>query len=680
MAKFVRFILLMTFQQAQIRAVQLRGEIQTHNKRYYVHNAPSISDFEYDLLMQELEGLEKKFPQLQTPDSPTQRVGSDVTQAFVQVAHKYPMMSLSNTYSQGELIDFDDRVRKNIGDEEVQYVCELKFDGTAICLTYVDGVLQQAVTRGDGERGDDVTANVRTIGSVPLRLQGGGFPPEFEIRGEIYMPFSAFERLNGEREINGEQPFANPRNAAAGTLKLLDSKEVAKRGLDCFLYHFLCDRSVFETHFETLARAREWGFPVAGQMRLCHGMDEVFGFIHHWETARKSLPYATDGIVIKVNKYRQQRSLGMTAKSPRWAVAYKFKAEQAATELLSVDFQVGRTGAITPVANLSPVHLAGTVVKRASLHNADQMALLDIRLGDTVMVEKGGEIIPKVVGVDVAKRSADSRPFGYITHCPECGTLLVRDEDEAKHYCPNEVHCPPQILGRIEHFVTRKAMNIAAGEATVALLFGKGFIKNAADLYTLKREDLVGLENWGEKSADILLASIEESKKTPFPKVLYALGIRYVGETTAKKIAASTGSMDALEHATREQLLHIDEVGDRIADTIQRFFCDESNLLLLEKLKKAGLCFEVGEESKTLLSNKLSGTTMVISGNFSRPREELKHLIEQHGGLVLSALSAQTGYLVAGAKAGPAKVQKATKLNLKVISEEELYTLISIDP
>jgi len=665
----------MTFQQAQIRAAHLRDEIQAHNKHYYVDNAPVISDFEFDLLMQELETLEKKFPRIITTDSPTQRVGSDITQEFIQVAHKYPMMSLSNTYSEGEIRDFDIRVHKGLGDEIVQYVCELKFDGTAIGLTYVDGVLQQAVTRGDGERGDDVTANVRTIRSIPLRLRGD-FPKEFEVRGELFMPFSAFDRLNVQRLNEGESPFANPRNAAAGTLKLLDPKEVAKRRLDCFLYHFLCEQPPFETHFETLSHLRAWGFPVSEHAQLCTTMEEVFNFIHYWDTHRKTLPYATDGIVVKVNRYAQQRSLGMTAKSPRWATAFKFKAEQASTTLLSVDFQVGRTGAITPVANLEPVYIAGTTVKRASLHNADQIALLDIRIGDKVIVEKGGEIIPKVVAVDLTQRSSHSLPFCYITHCPECGTPVVRDEAEAKHYCPNDAHCPPQIVGRIEHFISRKAMNINAGEATIALLFNKGLIKNVSDLYNLKKEDMLHFDHWGEKSAENLIVSIEESIKTPFPKVLYALGIRYVGETTAKKIAESMGSMDALQQAGYDKLLQIDEVGERIAQSVLQFFRDEANIRLLENLREAGLCFEIGDDAKTVLSNRLAGATIVISGNFSRPREEMKRLIELHGGKNSSAVSSATTYLLAGDKIGPAKMQKAEKLGINIIDERALLGLL----
>ena len=665
----------MTFQQAQIRAALLRTEIQAHNRLYYVDNAPVISDFEFDLLMQELEGLEKKFPPLRTLDSPTQRVGSDITQEFIQVAHRYPVLSLGNTYSIDELREFDHRVRKAL-DAAPEYVCELKYDGTAISLLYTKGILQQAVTRGDGERGDDVTANVRTIRTIPLRLQGEGYPEEFEIRGEVLMPYTAFERLNNEREDNGEQPFANPRNAAAGSLKLLDSKEVSRRGLDCVLYHLLGENLPFDRHSDSLEHARSWGFHISDDYRRCAAIEGVFAYIRYWEEARKSLPFATDGVVVKVDSYAHQRRLGMTAKSPRWAVAFKFKAEQAVTTLLSVDFQVGRTGAITPVANLEPVLLAGTTVKRASLHNADQIALLDIRLGDTVAVEKGGEIIPKVVSVDLEKRTPDQKPFHYITHCPECGTRLVRDEDEAKHYCPNDAHCPPQILGRIEHFVSRKAMNINAGEATIALLFDNGLIRDVADLYSLKKESLIYFDNWGDKSADNLLTSIEASKKTPFPKVLYALGIRYVGETTAKKLAETTGSMEALQSASYAQLLEIDEIGDRITKSIRLFFSEQSNILLLEKLRKAGLNFEMDKDAKAVLSNKLDGASIVISGNFSRPREEMKRLIEQHGGKNSSAVSAATTYLIAGNKIGPAKLQKAKKVGVSIIDEDIFFDLI----
>ena len=663
----------MNLKEAAQRVTQLREEINRHNHNYYVLNQPVISDFEFDILLQELIAIEKKFPSLQTSDSPTQRVGSDITAAFVQVVHKYPMMSLSNTYSMEELREFNNRVRKTL-DTEPEYVCELKFDGTAIGLTYIDGALHRAVTRGDGGRGDDVTRNVRTIKSIPLQLQGNNYPHEFEIRGEIFMPFSAFEKLNAEREAAGEQPFANPRNAAAGSLKLLDSKEVVLRGLDCFLYYLQGENLPFDTHYDSLEYARRWGFPVSEYCKKCTAMDEIFDYIRYWDEARKALPYATDGVVIKLNSYTQQRRLGMTAKSPRWATAFKFKAEQALTELLSVDFQVGRTGAITPVANLQPVQLAGTTVKRASLHNADQIALLDIRLGDRVFVEKGGEIIPKVVGVVLSQRPAGSAPFRYISHCPECGAALVRDEGEAKHYCPNDTHCPPQILGKIVHFISRKAMNITAGEATVELLFAKGLIKNAADLYKLKKEDLQHFEGWGEKSAENLVSSIAESVQAPFAKVLYALGIRYVGEITAKKIADALPSIDALVNATEDQLLAIDEVGERIAQSIIAYFADESNCLFVEALRHAGV--RMIAEVKEQLSEALSGKSFVITGTLSRPRDDFKALIEQHGGTVSSAVSAQTDYLLAGDKAG-SKLRKAEKLGIKIIGEEEFEIMIN---
>ena len=663
----------MTLAEAKIRVEELRKIIDTHNHNYYVLHAPTISDFEFDILLQDLIGIEKKFPQLVTSDSPTQHVGSDITKEFVQVKHKYPMMSLSNTYSMEELREFDNRVRKTI-DSDIEYVCELKFDGTAIGLTYVDGRLKQAVTRGDGERGDDVTLNVKTIKSIPHTLQGTDFPNQFEIRGEIFMPFDAFQRLNHEREIDDEQPFANPRNAAAGSLKLLDSKEVANRGLDCFLYYMPDENLPYATHYESLQKAAAWGFHISEHYKKCTTIDEIFEFINYWDIARKDLPYATDGVVIKLNSYEQQRRLGMTAKSPRWATAFKFKAEQTVTKLLSVDFQVGRTGAITPVANLEPVLLAGTTVKRASLHNADQIALLDIRINDKVFVEKGGEIIPKVVGVDISQRPIDSAPFEYITHCPECDAELVRDEGEAKHYCPNDAHCPPQILGRIEHFISRKAMNIAAGEATIELLFKKSLIKNIADLYQLKKEDIQHFDNWGEKSAENLINSIAESVNTPFARVLFALGIRYVGETTAKKIADALPSIDLLMQASEEQLLAIDEVGGRIAQSISRYFADESNRNIVEQLRQAGV--QMIAEEKIQLSNNLSDMSFVITGTLSRPRDYFKTLIEQHGGSVSSAVSAKTTYLLSGDKGG-SKLEKAEKLGVKIISEEEFLQLLS---
>jgi len=663
----------MTLAEAKIRVEELRKIIDTHNHNYYVLHAPTISDFEFDILLQDLIGIEKKFPQLVTSDSPTQHVGSDITKEFVQVKHKYPMMSLSNTYSMEELREFDNRVRKTI-DSDIEYVCELKFDGTAIGLTYVDGRLKQAVTRGDGERGDDVTLNVKTIKSIPHTLQGTDFPNQFEIRGEIFMPFDAFQRLNHEREIDDEQPFANPRNAAAGSLKLLDSKEVANRGLDCFLYYMPDENLPYATHYESLQKAAAWGFHISEHYKKCTTIDEIFEFINYWDIARKDLPYATDGVVIKLNSYEQQRRLGMTAKSPRWATAFKFKAEQTVTKLLSVDFQVGRTGAITPVANLEPVLLAGTTVKRASLHNADQIALLDIRINDKVFVEKGGEIIPKVVGVDISQRPIDSAPFEYITHCPECDAELVRDEGEAKHYCPNDAHCPPQILGRIEHFISRKAMNIAAGEATIELLFKKSLIKNIADLYQLKKEDIQHFDNWGEKSAENLINSIAESVNTPFARVLFALGIRYVGETTAKKIADALPSIDLLMQASEEQLLAIDEVGGRIAQSISHYFADESNRNIVEQLRQAGV--QMIAEEKIQLSNNLSDMSFVITGTLSRPRDYFKTLIEQHGGSVSSAISAKTTYLLSGDKGG-SKLEKAEKLGVKIISEEEFLQLLS---
>ncbi len=665
----------MTLKEATHRATQLREEIERHNHRYYVLNAPVISDFEYDILLQELEAIEKKFPSLQIPDSPTRHVGNDSMEGFVQVAHKYPMMSLSNTYSEGELFDFDRRVRNGLGDEP-QYVCELKFDGTAIGLTYMNGRLFQAVTRGDGQRGDDVSANVRTIRTIPHSLLGSDFPAEFEIRGEIFMPFAAFDALNKQRFDDEDPLFANPRNAAAGTLKLLDPSEVAKRRLDCFLYYIPGGEQFFATHYESLQAAKQWGFQVSEHIRLCNNMDEVLQFIHHWDTARKSLPFATDGVVIKVNDFARQKSLGMTAKSPRWATAFKFKAEQAATRLLSVDFQVGRTGAITPVANLEPVLLAGTTVKRASLHNADQMALLDIREGDTVIIEKGGEIIPKVVQVDISQRPDGSVPFQYITHCPECGTLLVRDEGEAKHYCPNEMHCPPQIIGRLIHFVGRKAMDIdGLGEETVILLHKQGWLNNIADIYDLHqhREAMIALERMGEKSVDNLLAGIEASKNTPFARVLFALGIRYVGETTAKKIAAAVGSLDVLSRYGEEELKTIDEVGGRIAQSIVAYFANIDNLKIVHRLQVAGLHFEAA--AKEMLSDKLSGKSFVITGTLSRPRDDFKALIEQHGGTVQSAVSSKTSYLLAGEKGG-SKLKKAEQLGVEIIDEELLMKML----
>jgi DNA ligase (NAD+) len=664
----------MTLKEATERAARLRAVIEEHNRHYYIENKPIISDFEYDLLWHDLAGIERLFPQLVVATSPTQRVGSDSTREFAQVAHKYAMLSLSNTYSIDEIRDFDGRVRKALSDEP-EYVCELKFDGTAIGLTYINGRLHQAVTRGDGERGDEVTDNVRTIESIPQQLSpAGDWPQEFEIRGEIIMPFHAFERLNGERAAAGEPLFANPRNAAAGSLKLLDSRMVAHRGLDCFLYYILGENLSFDTHFDSLKKAAEWGFHVSEQATKCRTVDDIFAFISRWDEARKTLPYATDGVVIKVNSFAQQRQLGLTAKSPRWATAFKFKAEQAVTELLSVDFQVGRTGAITPVANLQPVQLAGTTVKRATLHNADQIALLDIRLHDRVIVEKGGEIIPKVVGVDRSQRAADSLPFQYITHCPECGTPLVRDEGEAKHYCPNDAHCPPQILGKILHFVGRRAMNINAGEATIELLYKEGLIKDVADLYRLKKEDLQHFNNWGEKSAENLMNSIAASVQTPFAKALYALGIRYVGETLAKKLADALLSIDAIAQASLDELLEIDEIGERIAQSIIRYFADESNRALIARLRKAGV--QLVNEAPTPRSGALAGMVFVITGMLSRPREDFKALIEQHGGRVAGDVGAKTTHLLAGLNGG-SKLTRAEKVGMKIVDERTFVELLN---
>jgi DNA ligase (NAD+) len=664
----------MTIKEATIRVEALRKELNEHNRRYYVESAPSISDFEFDLLMQELQGLEKKFPALVDAASPTQRVGSDLSEGFAQVAHRYPMLSLGNTYTEGELREFDARIAKAFG-EAYEYVCELKFDGAGISLTYAEGALQRAVTRGDGAQGDDVTSNVRTIRSIPLQLHGSSYPKDFEVRGEILLPHSAFEKMNREREQQGELPFANPRNAASGTLKMFDSKEVARRGLDSFIYYLPGSDLPFASHYESLQAARAWGFKVSEHTQKCGDINAVIEFIRRWDAARKSLPYDTDGVVVKVNSFAQQRALGFTAKTPRWAIAYKFKAEQARTRLLSVSYQVGRTGAITPVANLAPVKLAGTVVKRASLHNADQIALLDIRVGDMVYVEKGGEIIPKIVGVDASGRAEGLPPLQYISECPECHTPLVRLAGEAKHFCPNESDCPPQIVGRIIHFASRKAMNIdGLGEETVELLYKNGLVANVGDLYSLRKSQIARLERMGDKSAENILQGLESSKKAPFARVLFALGIRYVGETTAKKLAEAFGSLDALQHATPEQLLAVDEVGEQIAKSAAAFFGEEKNQLLLSRLREVGLRFAADSQERP--SGELAGLTFAITGTLSRPREEWKQMIEQHGGKVLSAISGATSYLLAGENAG-SKMQKAEKLQVKTINEAEFLNLIS---
>ncbi len=648
-----------------------------HNHKYYVENSPEISDFDFDKMMRQLIDLEAEYPQFYDALSPSVRVGSDRTAEFVSVSHRYPMLSLSNTYSVEELSQFIERIERENGATE--FVCELKFDGTAISLTYEHGRLVRAVTRGDGTTGDDVTANVKTIRSIPLTLSGSGYPDLFEIRGEIFMPYASFDRLNAERESAGEQLFANPRNAAAGTLKQQQSAVVAKRGLDCILYQMAGDNLPFTNHIENLNAARSWGFKISEYMSLCCGAAEVVEYINHWDEARKSLPYPTDGVVIKVNDFALRRSLGFTAKSPRWAVAYKFKAESALTKLLSVDFQVGRTGAITPVANLEPVLLAGTTVKRASLHNAEQIAALDIRVGDMVYVEKGGEIIPKITGVEIGERTAECTPFEYIDRCPECGAQLVRFEGEAKHYCPNQSGCRPQIVGRIVHFIGRKALNIdGLGGETIELLFENGLVRDVADLYTLKAADLAVLPRLGEKSADNIINSIEASKSVPFARVLFGLGIRFVGETTAKYMAAHFKSIDAVMAADKEALMESDEVGDKIADSIIGYFADDVNLSILECLRCAGLQFEA--EVAQRKSDLLQGKNVVVSGKFTlHSRDELKALIELHGGKNQSGVSSNTDFIVAGDNMGPAKLQKAEKLGVKILSEQEFIAIIGGD-
>ncbi len=670
----------MTKEEIRKRIEELSREIDEHNYRYYVLSEPSISDFDFDKLLEELMKLEKENPEFLFPDSPSQRVGGQVTKEFVNVKHRYPFLSLGNTYSEEELAEFDERVKKGLGVENVEYVCELKYDGLAIGLRYENGKLVQAVTRGDGIQGDEVTTNAKTIGSIPLRLKKGNWPENFEIRGEVILPRSVFDKLNREKEEIGEAPLANPRNAASGTMKMQDSAVVASRQLDAYMYMLLGENISFKTHFESIEAARHWGFKIPEYTQKIHGLDGVMKFIAKWNKERFKLDFDIDGVVIKVNAYDQQKTLGFTAKSPRWAIAYKFKAERVSTKLLDITYQVGRTGAITPVANLEPVQLAGTVVKNASLHNADIIEKLDVRIGDMVYVEKGGEIIPKIVGVDLDKRPAHSHPVHYITHCPECKTKLERGEDEAKHYCPNESGCPPQIKGKLEHFVSRRAMNIdSLGGETIAQLFDNKLIHNIADLYTLhsKKTELLELERMAEKSVNNLVKGIEESKNVPFERVLYAIGIRHVGETTAKKIANHFKSMDALMHATREQLLEVPEVGEILADSLLNYFSDEKNRELIRHLKKAGLQFELSQEQLANRSEKLKDLTFVISGVFTRSRDEVKSLIEQNGGKNTASVSAKTSYLVAGDNMGPEKRKKAEKLGVKIISEEELLRLIN---
>lgn len=659
------------------RIKALRSELEQHNYNYYVLSSPTISDKEFDDKMSELQKLEEEHPEFFDPHSPTQRVGSDLSKEFEQVEHKYPMLSLGNTYSEADIREFYERTAKALN-EPFEIVAELKYDGTSISLVYENGRLVRAITRGDGTRGDDVTANVRTIRSIPLKLQGDDYPENFEIRGEILLPWAEFDRLNKEREEQEEPLFANPRNAASGTLKQQNPAIVAARKLDAYLYYVLGENLPADTHYGNLEAARKWGFKIPDVIRICNSVEDILKYIEYWDTERKNLPVATDGIVLKVNSLRQQKNLGFTAKSPRWAIAYKFQAERACTRLNSVSFQVGRTGAVTPVANLEPVLLAGTVVKRASLHNADIISSLDLHIGDNVYVEKGGEIIPKIVGVDI-----DSRSFmmgdkvSFIKKCPECGSLLFRPEGEAAHYCPNTNGCPPQIKGRIEHFVTRKAMNINIGPETIEALYDAGLVKNIADLYDLKMTDLLSLERWAEKSARNLMESLRESKQVPFERVLFALGIRYVGETVAKRLALVFHSMDRIRNASFEELVSTNEIGERIAQSLVDYFADENNMAILARLENTGLQMKVSEESLASRSDKLQGLTIVISGTFSSfSRDEYKNMIEQNGGKNVGSVSKKTSFILAGENVGPAKLEKASKLGVRIVSEEEFLKML----
>jgi len=662
--------------EAKIRIEKLKKEIDEHNHNYYVLNNPVISDFEYDILMNELDTLEKKFPEYASEDSPTRRVGSDITKEFRQYEHKYPMLSLGNTYNEEELREFDARIEKVTG-APVEYVCELKFDGASISLTYRKGSMFRALTRGDGTKGDDVTLNIKTINSIPSKLSAKSIPDEFVIRGEILMPRAVFNRLNEERAAEGLSPFANPRNAASGTLKLLDPRMVASRGLDCNFYFLLADELPHETHYENMMEARAWGFRVPESIRLCRNIEEVIAFMNHWEPERKKLPFDIDGVVVKVNSLALQEELGFTAKSPRWAISYKYKAEQALTKLLFVSFQVGRTGNITPVANLEPVFLAGSTVKRATLHNADQIALLGLHLNDMVYVEKGGEIIPKIVGVDHSFRNENSQEIKFIANCPECGTPLVKNEGEANHFCPDYLHCPPQLKGRIEHFISRKAMNIdGLGEETVDLLFSQNLIRNYADLYDLQAGQLVPLERMGEKSASNIIRSIKSSLSVPYSRVLYALGIRHVGETVAKTLAKRFRSIDELMISDLESLTSVNEIGPKIASSIISFFADADNILILNRLKAYGLRFSeegiAGPES-----DKLEGKTIVISGLFQKhSRDEYKEMISKHGGRNSSSISGSTSFILAGDNMGPSKKEKAEQLGVPLLNENEFLELI----
>ncbi|MEY2799753.1 MAG: NAD-dependent ligase LigA [Bacteroidota bacterium] len=674
----------MNFEEAKNRIEALSKALHQHNHAYYSLSNPVISDFEFDQLLQELIQLEQQFPELLSENSPSQRVGGSITKNFQTVAHRYPMMSLGNTYNEQELFDFDQRIKKQIGDD-FEYVCELKFDGLAIGLTYENGLLKQAVTRGDGTKGDDVTANVRTIKSIPLELPAGAdYPASFEVRGEILMHRTVFEQLNKDRDELGETAYANPRNFASGTLKMQDSKEVAKRNLDCFLYFLIADQSDLKNHSDSLAKLKAWGFNVSPTYAVCKNITEVQHFIQKWDKERYQLSYDIDGVVLKVNNYEQQQDLGFTAKSPRWAISYKFKAAEVETKLLAVTYQVGRTGAITPVANLQPVLLAGTTVKRASLHNADQIEKLDLYEGDIVKVEKGGEIIPKIIEVNKSKRDLFAQKIKYISHCPECGTALIRKDGEAQHYCPNEQSCSPQVIGKMQHFTARKAMNIdSLGDETIEQLYHAGLIKTIADIYDLKdkRNSMLALDRFAEKSVDNLIEGIEQSKKNAFEKVLFGLGIRYVGETVAKKLAAHFRNIDQLMAANFEALIQVDEIGERIAESVIQYFNKADHLQQIERLKIAGLQFESNSIEKVVEGENLKGFTFVISGVFSLfSREELKDKIEANGGKISSSISSKLSYLVAGDNMGPSKLQKANELGIKIISEEELLSMIKTLP
>lgn len=660
-----------------LKIKQLRAELEEHNYNYYVKSSPTISDFEFDKKMKELQDLEKSNPEFFDPNSPTQRVGNDINKAFKQVKHIYPMLSLGNTYSKEEVSEFYNRISKTLN-EPFEIVCELKFDGTSVSLIYENGELLRAVTRGDGEKGDDITDNIRTIRSIPLRLQKQNIPDFFEIRGEILMPWNVFERLNKEREKDEEPLFANPRNATSGTIKLQNSAEVAKRNLDAYLYYLLGEDMPSDSHYQNLQTIKQWGFKVSEEIAKCKNLNEIFDFIDKWDIERKKLPVATDGIVLKVDSLKQQQMLGLTSKSPRWAIAYKFQAEQAETRLNSVSYQVGRTGAITPVANLDPVLLSGTIVKRASLHNADIIKDLDLHIGDMVYVEKGGEIIPKIVGVNKDARILIGEKIDFIKRCPECGTPLIRKEGEAAHYCPNENTCAPQIKGKIEHFISRKAMAIESlGEETINLLYNQNLVKNCADLYKLTEENIAPLERMGEKSAQKIITNIQKSKNVPFERVLFALGIRYVGETVAKKLAYSLHNIEALENASFEELKNIDEIGEKIAESIVNFFKEEKNKQLVDDLKQAGLKFAIDEKTLQNKTDKLNGKTIVISGTFSlHSREEYKEIIVNNGGKNTSSISSKTDFILAGENMGPSKLQKAQELSIKILSEEEFLSLL----